>query len=76
VILMDFINDEYEMILKKTLPVFLENDIRALEEGIKNNSSIMDCLYCEVQGSINLALYNNEITEHEAKILRTRYLGL
>jgi len=73
---MDFINDEYEMILKKTLPVFLENDIRAFEEGINNNSSIIDCLYCEVQGSINSALYNNEITEHEAKILRAKYLGL
>ena len=63
-------------ILEVTLPAFLKQDILALEEGRKNNSTLLDCLYCEVQGSINSAFYNNEITEKEAVFLRKKYLGL
>ena len=59
-----------------TLPAYLKNDIVALEEGRKNNSTLLDCLYCEVQGSINSAYYSHEITEDEAKFLRKKYLGL
>ena len=58
------------------LPRYLKNDIAALEEGIKNNSSLLDCLYDEVQGSINSAYYDNQITENQADYLRGKYLGL
>jgi len=60
----------------KFLPLYLQNDIKALIDGRIHNSTLLDCLYCEVQGSINSAFYNNEITEQEAKLLRARYLGL
>jgi hypothetical protein len=58
------------------LPEFLKNDIDALVRGYENNSSLLDCLYCEVQGSINVAFYNGQITETEAAALRKKYLGL
>lgn len=65
---------DYEEIFEKCLPRFLQDDIDALVEGRKNNSSLLDCLYCEVQGSINSALYGNYITEKEAQYLREKYL--
>jgi hypothetical protein len=58
------------------LPEFLRNDIDALVRGYENNSTLLDCLYCEVQGSINAAFYNGQITEREAAFLRRKYLGL
>lgn len=58
------------------LPAYLKKDIISLEEGRKNNSTLLDCLHCELQGSINSAFYNNEITENEANFLREKYLGL
>lgn len=61
---------------ESALPLYLKNDIFALQEGRKNNSPLLDCLYCEVQGSINSALYSNEITKKEANFLREKYLGL
>ena len=69
-------NIKDEDIFEASLPFYLKNDILALEEGRKNNSTLLDCLYCEVQGSINSAFYNREITEKEAKFLREKYLGL
>ena len=67
---------EQQDILETILPTYLKEDILALEEGRKNNSTLLDCLYCEVQGSINAAFYNHEITEAEAAFLRKKYLGL
>jgi len=65
-----------EINLEIYLPRYLKNDIVALEEGIKNNSTLLDCLYDEVQGSINSAYYDNQITENQADYLRGKYLGL
>ena len=62
--------------LENSLPKYLKDDIDALAKGYKNNSTLLDCLYCEVQGSINSALYGNEITEKQAVFLRKKYLGL
>lgn len=58
------------------MPNYLKKDIVALEEGRKINSSVLDCLYCEVQGSINSAYYDNEITKEQAAFLRKKYLFL
>ena len=63
-------------ILEIILPEYLKQDIISLEEGRINDSALLDCLYCEVQGSINLAFYNHEITEAEASFLRKKHLGL
>ena len=58
----------------KTLPPYLQNDINnLLKELKKENRTIIDCLLCEVYGSINSALYSNEITKEEADYLRDKY---
>lgn len=59
---------------EKTLPKYLKDDIEALVKGYKENPMILDCLYNEVQGSINLAYYSNEITVEQADYLRKKYL--
>ncbi len=62
--------------LEVDLPKYLQDDIDALVEGIKTNSSVLDCLLDEVWGSINSAFYSDEITEEQAKYLRKKYLGI
>lgn len=66
----------YEDIFEISLPIYLKKDIFALEDGRNSNSMLLDCLYCEVQGYINLAFYSNEITRKEADFFRKKYLGL
>lgn len=63
-------------IFEQCLPQFLQDDINALVEGERTNSTLLDCLYCEVQASINVAFYGGMITEKEADFLRKKYLGL
>lgn len=60
--------------LEVNLPEFLQNDIDAYIEGEKNNSTLLDALWDEVYGSINSALYGNQITDEQAKYLRAKYL--
>lgn len=54
------------------LPSYLQHDI---DEMIKGEAP-WDCLWCELYGSINSALYDNEITEEQAVYLRKKYLGI
>lgn len=58
------------------MPQYLKNDIDALKEGLRIKSTLLDCLWGEVYGSINSAFYDNEISEEEAAYLRKKYLGL
>lgn len=60
--------------LEKNLPRYLQADITALIEGEKNNSTLLDCLWCEVYGSINSAEVDELITPEQAAYLRTKYL--
>ena len=60
--------------LEKCLPKYLEEDIERLKEGIKNNSSLLNCLICEVQGSINSAYVDGEITEEQCDYLYKKYI--
>ncbi len=62
--------------LEADLPEYLQNDIDALNEGIEKKSSVLDCLFDEVWGSINSAYYSGEITDKQAKYLRKKYLGI
>ena len=65
-----------EEIWEMTLPRYLRNDIKAYVQGIKENSSLLDCLWGEVYGSINSALYSSEISDEQARFLRNKYLGI
>lgn len=58
----------------KTLPLYLQNDINNLVKELKKEkSTILDCLFEELYGSINSAYYDNEINKEEADYLRDKY---
>ena len=57
------------------LPVFLQHDLDAYKEGLRNHSSLLDCLWGELYGSINIAEINDgSITSEHANYLRQKYL--
>lgn len=57
------------------LPEYLQHDLDAYKEGLKNGSSLMDCLWGELYGSINIAVINDgTITPEHADYLRKKYL--
>lgn len=69
-------DDEKMNLFELTLPQYLKNDIVAFEEGVRKKSTLIDCLWSEVYGSINSAYYDNEISREQAEYLRKKYLGL
>lgn len=57
------------------LPSYLQHDLDAYNDGLKNHSSILDCLWGELYGSINIAEINDgAITPEHANYLRKKYL--
>lgn len=57
------------------LPEYLQNDLDAYKKGLKEKSSLLDCLWGELYGSINIAEINEEcITREHAQYLRDKYL--
>lgn len=53
------------------LPSYLQHDLDAYKEGLKNKSSLLDCLWGELYGSINIAEINDgTITKEHADYLR------
>lgn len=65
------IENSYEL----GLPEYLQKDIDAYKDGLKNHFSLMDCLWGELYGSINIAEINDgAITPEHANYLRQKYL--
>ena len=64
-----------EELLEKNLPKYLENDIKNLKEGIKNKVSYIDCLINEVQGSVNSAYVDGDISEEQCDYLYKKYIN-
>ena len=64
----------HEELMLKSLPNYLRKDILALIEGYATKPLYLDCLYNEVQGSINGAMWDKEISEETADLLREMYL--
>lgn len=57
------------------LPDYLQHDLDAYKEGLKTGSDIMDCLWGELYGSINIAeISEGAITPEHADYLRQKYL--
>ena len=57
------------------LPEYLQHDLDAYKEGLKNKSTLLDCLWSELYGSINLAqISDGIITSEHADYLRNKYL--
>ena len=66
---------ERERVYEHGLPDYLQHDLDAYKEGLKNKSSIMDCLWGELYGSINMAeISEGVITPEHADYLRQKYL--
>ena len=57
------------------LPGYLQHDLDAYKDGLKNKSPLLDCLWGELYGSINIAEINDGvITKEHADYLRAKYL--
>ena len=65
-----------EEILEKCLPPYLENDLKNLKEGLKNKVSYIDCLIDELQGSVNSAFVDGDITEEQCDYLSKKYIRM
>lgn len=72
------INMDYEDDMKNCmeygLPDWLAESIQAYVNGM--DSSLADCLYCELQADINVAEVEQIITPAQAWHLREKYLGI
>jgi transcriptional regulator with XRE-family HTH domain len=57
------------------LPDYLQHDLDAYKDGLKSHSSLMDCLWGELYGSINMAeISDGIITPEHADYLRKKFL--
>ena len=57
------------------LPDYLQHDLNAYKEGLKTKSDLLDCLWGELYGSINMAeISEGAITPEHADYLRKKYL--
>lgn len=72
-------NDPVETMRERSweygLPPYLQHDLDAYKEGLEKGSSLLDCLWGELYGSINIAEINDgAITPEHADYLRQKYL--
>ena len=57
------------------LPDYLQNDLDAYKKALKENSSLIDCFWGELYGSINMAeISEGVISAEHADYLRQKYL--
>ena len=66
---------EREQAFEYGLPDYLQHDLDACKDGLKSHSGLMDCLWGELYGSINMAeISDGIITPEHADYLRKKYL--
>lgn len=57
------------------LPEYLQHDLDAYKEGLKHHSTMLDCLWGKLYGSINMAeISDGVITPEHADYLRKKFL--
>ena len=57
------------------LPPYLQHDLDIFKEAISKNSTLIDCYWGELYGSINMAEHSDgAITAEHAEYLRQKYL--
>lgn len=72
---MDKFENEREASYEHGLPEYLQHDLDAYKEALLNGSTILDCLWGELYGSINIAEINDGfITPEHADYLRRKFL--
>lgn len=66
---------EREQAYEYGLPEYLQHDLDAYKKGLKTHSSLLDCLWGELYGSINMAeVSDGIITPEHADYLRKKHL--
>ena len=60
--------------LEPWLPPDIQKAIREYLEGERETVSYLDCLWCELYGSINANQWGGRITIEQADYLRGKYL--
>lgn len=66
---------ETECAYEYGLPEYLQHYLDAYKEALKSKSDLLDCLWGELYGSINMAEINDgAITQEHAEFLRNKYL--
>lgn len=66
---------EREQAFEYGLPDYLQHDLDAYKDGLKSHSGLIDCLWGELYGSINMAeISDGIITPEHADYLRKKYL--
>ena len=71
----DKIREERERSYEYGLPSYLQHDLDAYKKGLEEKSSLLDCLWGELYGSINIAEINDGfITPAHADYLRQKFL--
>lgn len=66
---------EREKAFKYGLPEYLQHDLDAYKDGLINHSGLIDCLWSELYGSINMAeISEGIITSEHADYLRKKFL--
>ncbi len=66
---------ESELAFEQGLPPYLQQDLDAYKEALIHGSSLLDCLWCELYGSINAAeITDGAITHDHAQYLRKKFL--
>ena len=69
----DSVDELREKSYEYGLPEYLQHDLDAYKEGLKNSSSLLDCLWGELYGSINAAeISEGTITPEHADYLRRK----
>lgn len=64
-----------ELLYEQNLPEYLQNDLDAYKKAFEEKSSLLDCYWGELYGSINIAQINDgAITPEHADYLRKKYL--
>jgi len=64
-----------EEMYEKCIPEYLRKDLENYKEGLKNNSKYLDCLLNELQGSVNSAVVDGEITEAQCDYFYRKYIN-
>jgi transcriptional regulator with XRE-family HTH domain len=66
---------ERERSYEFNLPGYLQYDLDEYKNGLENGSDLLDCLWGDLYGSINIAEINDRtITPEHADYLRQKYL--
>lgn len=68
-------HSERERAFEFGLPDYLQHDLDAFKDGLRTHSGLIDCLWGELYGSINMAEISDAVITHEhADYLRKKYL--